>query len=157
MCQTMNVNQNFIHSISKVFLTAITILSLTQCTEDELLAPVQEAPAATEETATDAVTPQVMSLTITGVHTSFLGSKNCTTCTFIVPADIHIIDGKKFDFKPGSIICLDSKISYGSLEFINMEGTADNPIIIGGYGASVDSQTSSTKTQEEEAYASEAY
>lgn len=59
---------------------------------------------------------------------------NCTECTYIVPENTKVIDGKLLGLKPGSIIGLDAKIKYGTLEFINIVGTAEQPIIIKNFG-----------------------
>ena len=57
-------------------------------------------------------------------------SVGCSECTFVVPADMKIVDGTKLGLKPGSIIGLNSAITYGSLEFRNIVGTEDQPIVI---------------------------
>ncbi|HEY9490211.1 MAG TPA: hypothetical protein VIQ51_17865, partial [Chryseosolibacter sp.] len=71
------------------------------------------------------------SMTISGVYTSYEDVKDCTTCTFVVPSDMLIVDGKELGLKPGAIICLDKAVRYGDVEFVNLQGTEDKPITIG--------------------------
>ncbi|MEX1238552.1 MAG: right-handed parallel beta-helix repeat-containing protein [Cyclobacteriaceae bacterium] len=59
---------------------------------------------------------------------------DCSECTYVVPADSTVIDGKVLGLKPGSVICLNGAFIYGSLEFNNIVGTEDNPIIIKNCG-----------------------
>lgn len=58
----------------------------------------------------------------------------CGECTYVVPADSTVVDGTVLGLKPGSIICLNSDVTYGSLEFRNIVGTTENPIIIKNCG-----------------------
>lgn len=59
---------------------------------------------------------------------------DCSECTYVVPAGVKIIDGKALDLKPGSVIGLDSRIAYGTIEFHNLVGTVDEPIVIKNCG-----------------------
>ena len=61
----------------------------------------------------------------------------CPECTYIVPAGVKVIDGEKLELVPGSIIGLNSEITYGTLEFHNIVGTAEHPIIIKNFGGRV--------------------
>lgn len=76
----------------------------------------------------------VGSLTIAGAHTQFTASVDCKTCTFVVSDKLETIDGKELGLKPGSVICLDAALKYGHLSFVNLEGTAEQPITIGNCG-----------------------
>jgi hypothetical protein len=55
---------------------------------------------------------------------------SCSACTYIVPANTHVIDGKYLNLPPGSVIGLDASVTYGQLLFKNITGTEQNPIII---------------------------
>jgi hypothetical protein len=59
---------------------------------------------------------------------------DCLGCTYVVPADARVIDGAALGLKPGSVIGLSSKATYGQLLFKNIVGTLDNPIIIRNCG-----------------------
>ena len=61
-------------------------------------------------------------------------ASGCSLCTFVVPAGMTIIDGAVLNLKPGSLIGLDARISYGSLVFKNLTGTYEKPIIIRNCG-----------------------
>lgn len=65
---------------------------------------------------------------------STLSVNDCSSCTYVVPAGIKIIDGLALGLKPGSVIGLDARIKYSSLTFRNIVGTLENPIIIKNCG-----------------------
>lgn len=73
----------------------------------------------------------ITSLTIMGENTVFLESVACATCTYVVSKDTDVIDGNVLGLKPGSVICLDKRLKYGELTFLNLAGTEENPITIG--------------------------
>lgn len=52
----------------------------------------------------------------------------CSDCDYIVSS--HLTDGKVLGIKPGDVIGLDANVKYETLKFINIVGTAENPIII---------------------------
>lgn len=66
--------------------------------------------------------------------TSDAALNDCSSCAYVVPADARIIDGIALGLKPGDVIGLDARISYGALAFRNIIGTLDNPIIIRNCG-----------------------
>ncbi|MEX1238553.1 MAG: hypothetical protein WEB30_02520 [Cyclobacteriaceae bacterium] len=115
-------------SIKKILFAAFTLFIFSQCTEEEIVPARAEAPAV-EMAALPA--PAGGSMTISGIHTTYEPIKDCTTCTFVVPANMAVVDGKELDLKAGSVICLEKAIQYGDVDFINLEGTEDNPIKIG--------------------------
>ena len=96
----------------------------------ELLTPSNLNDSATENVPSSEEPPLPSSLTISGIHTVLRESADCSTCTFVVPAKTHLIDGTVLNIKPGSIICLDKAIKYEMLEFENLQGTLENPITI---------------------------
>src|SRR5882672_4428909 len=55
--------------------------------------------------------------------------QGCEKCTHVLPFDAANVDGSVLKIKPGDVICLQSGV-YGPLRFINLNGTADNPITI---------------------------
>lgn len=59
---------------------------------------------------------------------------DCSSCTYVVPATATIVDGTTLKFAPGSVICLNAAVKYGSLTFRNIIGTAANPITIKNCG-----------------------
>ncbi len=112
-----------------VFVAAAMIVVLAQCTdEEELVQPSQPASeAATSATAAE----EVGSLSVQGVYTEIRPSVNCATCTFVVDKNATAVDGKELGLKPGSVICLQTGVRYSSIDFVNMEGSSDSPIVIG--------------------------
>ena len=107
---------------SNIFLTAIKRLTLTlsmfflliQCSEDELVA--------------DATSHENDSIT------SAAAVSGCSTCTYVVPANTSVVDGKTLNLKPGSVIGLNAAIKYKNLLFRNIVGTATQPIVIKNFG-----------------------
>ena len=115
-------------SMKNILVAAFAVFSLTQCTEEEIV------PARAEVSAVEAVNLPMQatgSMTITGVFTTYEDVEDCKTCTYVVPADVAIVDGKELNLKAGSVICLDKAIQYGNVDFVNLEGTEENPIRIG--------------------------
>jgi hypothetical protein len=68
--------------------------------------------------------------------TSKASPASCSTCTFVVPNNMNIIDGAALGLKPGAVICLDAARTYSTtpLRFMNLNGTAENPIYITNCG-----------------------
>lgn len=115
-------------SIKNILFAAGTLFALSQCTEEEI-APRQATTPAAENIS---LTPEATgSMTISGVFTSYEDIQDCKTCTYVVPADVAVVDGKELNLKAGSVICLDKAIQYGDVEFINLAGTESNPVRIG--------------------------
>ncbi len=104
--------QTFFKALLKLNVALAIFCVLIQCSEEELL-PISKKKIII---STDTLTA------------------NCKECSYVVPANKRIIDGKQLGLVPGSIICLNSAISYGTLEFKNILGTKDNPIIITNCG-----------------------
>lgn len=118
-------------SIKKILFAAFAVIVFSQCSEEEVV------PAAPEASPAQAVAlPEQASgsVTISGIYTVYEAIEDCSTCTFVVPADQAVIDGKELNLKPGSVICLDKAIKYGDVDFVNLEGTENNPIRIGTCG-----------------------
>ena len=120
--------RNNLMPMKTLLIAAFTVFTLSQCTEEEIVP--QQAPAPAEATVVLPV-EATGSMTISGVFTTYEDIKDCKTCTYTVPADLAIVDGKELNLKPGSVICLDKAIRYGDVDFVNLEGTEENPIRIG--------------------------
>ena len=118
--------------MKKILFAAFTLFIFSQCTEEEV-APARPEAEAFETAALPAVATG--SMTISGVFTSYEDIQDCSTCTFVVPANLAVVDGAELELKAGAVICLDKAIKYGDVEFINLEGTEKNPIKIGTCGA----------------------
>lgn len=107
------------------FVLAVAIFSIFMQCSDEELVPAFREKIIVEPDSTETEKDPVSSFT------------ECKECTYVVPAGVKVIDGKELDLKPGSVIGLDSKIAYGTLEFHNLVGTPDQPIIIKNCGGVV--------------------
>jgi hypothetical protein len=132
----MIVKNNLFPSLKKTMFTATAVLGLMQCSpEEELVSPPVEDVAieATSVSATEEMT--IGSLTVTGINTIFSNLKDCKPCSYIVSANENVVDGKELNLKPGSIICLNKGVKYGDLEFVNVDGTEQEPIVIATVGA----------------------
>lgn len=121
----MTKNRTFIQTLRKLTLAFAIFSFFMQCSEEELILP-----AAREKFIIKRDSLPVPDTTAQVVTT-------CVECTFIVPPDSTVIDGKVLGLKPGSIIGLNSAVAYGTLEFHNIVGTAEKPIIIKNFGGPV--------------------
>ncbi|MEX1240378.1 MAG: right-handed parallel beta-helix repeat-containing protein [Cyclobacteriaceae bacterium] len=98
------------------------LLIIVRCANDEfLIEPVNESYSGDLNTTTLSET----------------GLTDCLSCTFVVPADMYVVDGAVLGLQPGSVIGLNANITYMGLRFRNIIGTADNPIIIKNCGGTV--------------------
>jgi hypothetical protein len=69
------------------------------------------------------------------IHAASTTPIACSTCKYIVPIEAMQVDGVLLGIKPGDVICLNSSIKYfHSLNFKNIVGTVDNPVIISNCG-----------------------
>ena len=114
--------------MKKILFAAFTVFIFAQCSEEEI-APSQIKPSA--EPA--AVLPQqpTGSMTISGMFTTYEDIADCKTCTYVVPADVTVVDGEELNLRAGSVICLDKAVKYGDVDFVNLFGTESKPIRIG--------------------------
>ncbi len=123
----MNVPNRISIFIKHFVIAGVLIVGLTQCTDESDLI----APSSTDVELEDgSIESNVVSISITGVYTVLSEDTDCSTCTFIVEAGTSVIDGKELGFGPGAVICLERSFKYGSVEFNNMEGSEEAPIII---------------------------
>lgn len=120
-------------TLRSLLFAAGLVFMFTNCSNEEQILSV-------DSEFTETATPDVSdvddgpagSITIDGINTLLASTTDCS-CAYVVPASASIVDGKKLGIKAGSAICLDNSIKYGNLTFINLEGTAERPIII-AYG-----------------------
>ncbi|MFZ6011804.1 MAG: hypothetical protein ACOYXT_15790 [Bacteroidota bacterium] len=124
----MNKVKKVIAAILRISLATVVAIILANCS-DENINPAEAVSTEVASGLTE-VPSLTTSLTITGIYTTVEDATKCASCTFIVPTDRLVIDGRELDIKPGSVICLDAARHYGNLEFINLEGTLEKPILI---------------------------
>lgn len=99
--------------------TAIALSALLfQCSEEQIIAPQVEEDVTLIKP--DTIESHVATSTVL----------DCIECTYVVPANTTTIDGEKLNLKPGSVIGLNAATPYKNLQFKNIVGTAENPIII---------------------------
>ena len=113
--------------VKNLFFALVAICFLANCQDDEVLAVTEDV----KTTAASVSESNIESLTITGSNTEFAKSVDCSTCSYVVDKNAETIDGQVLGLKAGSVICLKGALKYGNLNFVNLEGTAENPIIIG--------------------------
>jgi hypothetical protein len=117
-----------IYSTLKVYaLLGTAVFALSQCADEEIISPT---PASETISEVSAEAGAALSLSISGIHTFSTEPVACKTCTYIVASDETVIDGEDLGIKAGDIICLDAAKRYGSLEFVNIYGTLEKPVII---------------------------
>ncbi len=118
-------------SMNKILFAVFAVFVFSQCSEEEIIPASPETSSAENAVAPAQATGSV---TISGIYTVYEAISDCSTCTFVVPADQAVIDGHELDLKPGAVICLDKAIKYGDIDFINLVGTEEKPITIGTCG-----------------------
>jgi hypothetical protein len=126
--KTTTTMRNNLMSMKNILFAAVTVFTFSQCTEEEIVPQQTETPAVE---AVEVAPEATGSMTISGIFTSYEEIADCKTCTYVVPADVAIVDGKELDLKPGSVICLDKAKQYGDIDFVNLEGSEESPIRIG--------------------------
>jgi len=119
----MNVKMKFLSTLKCVLLLSFFI-SFSRCTnDDELISP-------TPENVSTSSTSEPLSISVSGIHEFSSSTVDCKACQYIVPANTLLVDGETLGLQPGDFICLDAALKYGSLEFTNLKGEIDNPIVI---------------------------
>jgi hypothetical protein len=108
-----------IRVVAKVWAFA-TAFALLQCSD--------------EETLLTSTTTVSSSTTTAGTTTTSLTTCGCT---YTVPSNTWLVDGKALAIKPGAVICLKAGNIYKSIVFRNIVGTADAPITIKNCGGTV--------------------
>jgi hypothetical protein len=125
----MTTINNIIKGVKTLIYSTAVVLTMVQCSEEEIVA--QESIPEDIATHITAESAEVGSLSVSGLYTEVQGDVTCATCTYIVDPKETTVDGTDLGFKPGSVICLRKAVKYKSVDFVNMEGTEENPIIIG--------------------------
>lgn len=129
----MIYQSKFTRVAAKTLAVAFTIFGLTQCTDQDNIAPMSKASEQTETTASNTSEEPALSLTIDGVNTVLSSTTDCKSCAYFVPEDATEVDGKALGIKPGEAICFKSDALYGNVRLINLEGEENNPIVV-AYG-----------------------
>ena len=127
----MTITRNFFRTLRKLTLALAIFSIFIQCSEEEILPVSRERITVAADTvvaATDSIGMPADTIAL---------NSDCSECTWVVPADSTVIDGEVLGLKPGSVICLNSAVTYGTLVFRNVVGTADEPIIIKNCGGKV--------------------
>lgn len=70
------------------------------------------------------------------IATSAKSTSTCG-CTYTIPSNKNLIDGRVLGIKPGAVICLKAGNTYKNLNFQNIVGTSSAPITIKNCGGSV--------------------
>lgn len=119
-------------SVKKLVVLGLAIMVMVSCSEETLV----EKPALVEDMPVREVAEEadVASLTVSGIFTEVVADLDCATCTYEVPENVRSVDGTDLNLKPGSVICVSSGRKLGEIEFVNMIGTENRPIIIGTCG-----------------------
>lgn len=115
-------------SMKKILFAVFSLCIFSQCTEEEIAPSQREVPSVETAALAQEATG---SMTISGIYTTYEEIADCKTCTYVVPADIAVVDGQELELKAGAVICLDKAIKYGDVDFVNLEGTESRPIRIG--------------------------
>lgn len=108
------------NAFSRTLQSTIIVCLLMQCSDEEVI-PLQDDEIRADSAAT-------------APHAAPPKADDCSECAYIVPADTKVIDGKNLGLAPGDTIGLDARITYGTLEFKNVVGTAERPVIIRNFG-----------------------
>ncbi len=106
----------------------VAFMMFSCTTEDEIF---EEAAPAAPETVEVVEEADVASVTLIGIYTEFSENVDCATCSYTVPANVKTVDGAELGIKPGNVVCIPAGRKAGEIEFINMVGTEQQPIIIG--------------------------
>ena len=128
----MKITKN-ISNLLRALAVGVIFTAASCTTQDDFVKPA-ETPAPVTTVAADDETATVASLTVTGEFTEYRDQNECSTCTFVVPEGATVVDGAKAGIKPGSVICLNKAFKYNAVEFVNVSGTAENPVIIANCG-----------------------
>jgi hypothetical protein len=110
----------FLPFAKNVWLISILFFATIQCSDQDIIA---------DTVATHPI--------LTPSTTTTIASVDCPSCTYVVPANTHVIDGLLLGLQPGNIIGLNAAIPYGNLLFRNIVGAYGNPIIIKNFGGTV--------------------
>src|SRR4051812_13023737 len=102
---------HFLTLAQRAMLMTMLFSANTQCSDQDLT-----------------VNSTVIETTVNSFETTTVTNVDCPSCTYIVPANVHVIDGQVLGLQPGSIVGLNAAIPYGNLLFRNIVGAYGNPI-----------------------------
>jgi hypothetical protein len=121
--------KSFSSVTKRLTILALAMVVMISCSEESLV----EKPASVNEVPVMEIVEEadVASLTVSGIFTEVSTDVDCATCTYKVPDNVRTVDGTALGFKPGTVICVNSARKLGEIEFVNMIGTENAPIIIG--------------------------
>lgn len=126
----MNKIQKINSRIRKILIASSACLLMVSCAEeDQMLEQSANSPA--EEIVAVVEESDVASVTISGIYTDVIETVDCASCTFLVPENVTVVDGVALGIRPGSVVCIANGRKLGEVEFINMVGTEEAPIVIG--------------------------
>ena len=129
---------NIVENIPNLFVVAFRALVIgalfmatTSCSDQEDLIENETAATATQ-TAAEATSDinEAASLTVAGAFVEYKDVNACAECTYVIPEDATVVDGAELGIKAGDVICLKSTFKYKAVEVVNVEGTADAPVVI---------------------------
>lgn len=120
----MNLHLHVFNGV-RLSLIAITLtLVFSQCADEDVVL----SPGASGNTLVAQDPPTTTMAATTTV---------CSTCTYVVPPNTYKVDGAALGLKPGAVICLSSSNRYNNILFVNINGTAEQPITITNCGGTV--------------------
>jgi hypothetical protein len=112
-----------------VVTSAALVLTMVQCSEEQIVQPKIAADEQATYAASEAA--NIASISVSGLYTEIVDNVQCGICSYVVAENESLIDGKALGLRAGSVICLNKSVKYPALEFVNMEGAANSPITIG--------------------------
>lgn len=107
----------------KTIITLAFLLVALRCADDQMLVEAEGRIESHEQNSTSTISA-----------TSML---DCSSCNYVVPEGLSVIDGQALGLSPGSVIGLDANIAYKGLSFLNLLGTPESPIVIKNCGGQV--------------------
>jgi hypothetical protein len=116
--------------INYTMLSVAIILGLTRCSDDEVFSVTKTAYYDTK-VKVNPIEEDITSISITGIYTVVDDKVDCSACTYVVSEEETFIDGDEAGIQPGSIICLKRSSLLNSIEFTNITGTSEFPVVIG--------------------------
>jgi hypothetical protein len=116
----------------KRLLPFLAMLLLGNCSSDEAkVEPVFELKEGCTVPLADNYDPEAQ------VDDGSCHAITCATCTYTIPSAKVVIDGDVLGIKPGDVVCLNAASSYKQLDFRNIVGTEEKPVIIVNCGGVV--------------------
>ena len=111
---------------------AIILIGASNCTTQEDFVKPEEAQVV--EAASPEGAAEVSSITVSGAFIEYTDQVSCAECSYVVPEGTTVVDGAELGIEPGDVVCLSKGLKYNAIEFVNVEGQAGKPIIVGNCG-----------------------